>query len=330
MDPILDLIQKGNIAGFTHEVPETVVMSVSRVFIFRDAGKVLKVYRRDSEYWNKHFSDLSKGDSRSRFIHEDFAANRAVNPGIYGELVCADIAGGVVVLGPDDGGSDELVIVMHYMDTRYSFADRLFHQEISPDDAASIGEQFANIKKILAPAGKRPNLTWYEFAREHVSDLKVWMDDLVYFLPAEVISELVQKLSRYIEDSKERFSLIRDDELVYTIDAHGENALWHDGKFELFDILLPMARWRWTPKEYDLFRVGADIFALAGKDAFDSYLRGAKKVYSGFDETDRDFYLLYSGALMVCILSALVSSKPEKEPMRRKYDTWFRERLQDF
>ena len=94
---IIDLITQGKIEDF-NEIPEKLITTVSHIFIFRNSRKVLKIYRRDNEYWNSNFSDLSGGDERMAFIKEDFTANALVNPSVYIEIKTAVVRGDKVRL----------------------------------------------------------------------------------------------------------------------------------------------------------------------------------------------------------------------------------------
>ena len=171
-------------------------------------------------------------------------------------------------------------------------------------------------------------MNWHESLLRRPDELQTWMGNLGF--SGDVAAECAQKLNAYVERNKERLSRIDGDALVYSIDGHGENALYSEGKLQFIDILFPAARWRWTTEEYDIFRLGTDIFALTGEKNFNAYLGGAKKIYQDFDETDKDFYLLYCAALDGCVLKTLAKSKPEKEKQLQKYYEWFLERLRTF
>jgi hypothetical protein len=288
----------------------------------------LKIYRRDNEYWNTSFSDISKGKSRIQFIREDFSANRAVNPSVYLELKKATIVDGTVKFSPPEDDDDELVVVMEYINARESFNDNLFSGNILSQEFFSIGSQFGSIKKNFNISEKRASENWFELMTQRVTDLKVWMEHLNQYIPSEVTNQCITAVTQYTEANKERFSSIKGDSLVYTIDAHGEDALFNQGRLEFINILLPSARWRWTPKEYDIYRIGVDILILSGEKNLRDYIDGTKKEYSDFEERDGDFYLLYCAALMVCILATLVQSKPEKELLMKKYYQGFISLLQ--
>lgn len=324
---VVDLIKEGKLEGF-NEAPEMVVTTISNIFIFREAGKVLKMYRRDNEYWNTSFSDLSGGETRSQFIREDFAANRAVNPTVYLDLQKVQVEGEKITLTSPQETDDELVIVMSYVNAKESFNDKLFQGSVSENDFTSMGTQFAKIKKHISVPEERTKENWFELMLQRIPDLEVWMKHLNQHIPSDVTQRCIETLTRYKDENKEYFSSIKGDDLVYTIDAHGENALFNEGKLEFIDILLPAARWRWTPKEYDIYCLGTDVYVLAGEEAFEKYIEGAKKEYANFEEKDRDFYLLYCAGLMVCILATLVQSKPEKEPLMKKYYEGFIELLE--
>lgn len=324
----IDLITQGKVEGFD-EIPEKLITTVSYIFIFKKARKVLKIYRRDNKYWNSNFSDLSSGKGRISFIKEDFNANSLVSPLVYVDLKTAVItSNNNVRLDKTDDKNDELVIVMNRIETEESFIDTLFNGNISEREFISIGEQFATIKKNVGSGEVKPNENWHQILSKRLHDLHGWMQNLNF--PTHDIEICMQQLQTYISKKQERLSIMAGDQIVYSIDGHGENALYHKSKLEFIDILWPSPRWRWTTKEYDIFRLGADISALTGEDNFNAFISGAKKVYTDFDETDKEFYLLYNSALDSCVLKTLTESKPQKEAQFKKYYAWFLNKLSSF
>jgi len=324
---IIDLLTQGKIHEFK-EIPERLDTTVSHIFIFKNARKVLKIYRRDNEYWNSNFGDLSGGKKRINFIKEDYAANFLVNPSVYIHLKTAVIDDNKVRLINANNHSDELVIMMNKVETSESFIDTLFKKHILENEFTSIGEQFARIKQAIHIAEFKPKDDWYEIIVNRLRDLQLWMENLNF--PKQDIAACLQKLKSYADNHKKRLSEITGNKIVYSIDGHGENALYYSNKLQFIDILWPNPRWRWTAKEYDIFRLGADIFALNGEKHFNSFIRGVKNIYPNLDETDKDFYLLYNAALDNCVLKTLITSKPQKAEQQKKYYSWFISRLEIF
>ena len=320
----IDLITQGRVEGLD-EIPEKLITTVSHIFIFKKARKVFKIYRRDNEYWNSNFSDLSSGKDRILFIKEDFKANSLVNPLVYIDLKTAVIANDKVHLDEVDNENDELIIVMNRIETNESFIDTLFNNGIAEKEFISIGEQFAKIKQSINIAEVKTKENWYEIILKRLHDLQLWMENLNF--PKRDIEICLQKLQTYVNNQKERLSRISNDKITYSIDGHGENALYHAGKLEFIDILWPSPRWRWTTKEYDIFRLGADISALTGMGNFNAFINGVKNIYTDFDETDKEFYLLYNSALDSCVLKTLTESKPQKIKQFEKYYAWFLNKL---
>lgn len=320
---LIDLLTQGKVENF-NEVPERIDTTVSRIFIFANAGTVLKLYRRDNEYWNRNFSDISLGKKRIDFIKEDYIVNQKVNPDVYKDLKAAEVRGGVVYLEHVRDTIDELVIVMNQIEAQNSFIDTLYEGTISESECISIGQQFAAIKNNLDIEEAIPNIDWYQLLSKRLHDLRIWMENLEF--SEKDTQHCIQKLTRYIARHRRRLETTL---VEYSIDGHGENALYHDAQIQFIDILWPSPHWRWTPKEYDFLRLGADIFALTDENKFAAYLRGVKELIK-LEEADRDFYLLYSAALDCCVLKTLVASKPTKEPQLQKYYAWFMNRLKHF
>lgn len=324
MSSILESIQGGKIAGFSEEKPEMIMTSISRVFIFRKNKRVLKIYRRDNEYWNTNFSDLSGGKIRKEFIKQDFEWNRYFNPNVYVKLSEAHKNDGLVILAEPAGG-DELVIEMSLIDTSHFFIPTLASKQVFTDEEYfSIGQQLATLKDGFK---QKPDLgkNWYEIFKERINDLRVWMENVPDF-SKEIISECVSFLKSYTEINKVRFESIGEDEMVATIDAHGENAMYSNKELSFIDIFLPKELWRLAPKEIDILRIGLDVYVLRSERAYQSYIAGIKSETT-LDEQDELFYLVYLSALMGCIQSTIAENTKSRKPIAQKYHSFFRHHL---
>ena len=86
---IIEAINSGKLEGF-NSFPRIVSSLVADVFIFDSLGKALKLYKRDSQYFNNHVQDISHGESRIEFITKDYildnkyctGANMAANKNV--------------------------------------------------------------------------------------------------------------------------------------------------------------------------------------------------------------------------------------------------------
>jgi len=325
MNHIFSLIEKGNIVDYMPERPEIITTVISRVFLFSQNKKALKVYKRDSSYWNENFFDLSGGEYRRKFIREDFEWNHFFNPEVYLRLCEMNVTGAGVELR-NAGESDELAIEMKLIDSSYFLLSLLASEDCSldNDDFFSIGQQFAVTKDGF---GQKPGIdkNWFEIFGERIIDVVVWVGAVSSFTP-EVISELKGYLEAYAEKNRKRFESLGKNEMVVSIDVHGENAMYRDGKLSLIDICLPKEIWRLAPKELDIMRIGIDIFVLRGKEAFRSYLSGVKSRVS-FDFIDVPMYFVYLSAVMSCYEFTLSQGDPNKKIVAEKYFAFFQEHL---
>ena len=292
----------------------------SFVFLFDGLQKVLKVYKRDSDYWNNNFYDLSAGATRINFITQDFEWNNYFNPAVYEEL--AQI-GSDFKLVKHDGTSDELVIVMKLIKTDNFIVPLLMGGKLSQGDFFNIGKQFADLKR-----GFRKHMVSTDYAellKMRCDDLVTWMKITPVFTDKE-IDQLYKKLTQYIFKNKSR---LNDMQMHSIIDAHGENILYQDQKVGSIDIFLPMERWRTGAGELDLFRLGTDIYVLSGSESYAQYIHGVESVVA-LDKIDEDFYLLYMTALMCCAEENLAQTNPARKSVSERYVSAARTQLAGF
>lgn len=319
MNSILEQFSEGKIKGFSSEAPEIIITTVSRIFVFPQNKRAFKIYRRDNDYWNRNFFDLSGGQIRKDFIKEDFKWNRYFNPEVYLGLKEARLKDDLIFLSePEDG--DELIIEMAIIDrTKFLIPVLASNLTLDNQDFYLIGQQFASLKKGFR---EKPKLdkNWLEIFNERIQDLRVWMEEV--HVPADILAQTLAYLADYLQVNRSRFEQITENEMVGIIDAHGENAMYDGKKLSFIDIFLPKALWRLGPKEIDFFRIGLDIYVLRGEEAYRSYLKGIGESDS-FSKEDEFFYLVYLSALMSCIQSDWAQNDKGKISVAEKYQLFF-------
>lgn len=290
-------LAEGRVDGFSSE-PGMVETVISRVFLFEREQIVLKFYKRDNTWWNTKMRDLSHGKWRRKFIEDDFAFNHMLNPAVYTAVKTIVVEDDHLRLVDLSGDEDELVIVMRWIDTSQTLTQVLSKQELPVETYEEIGRSFAKTK-LEIPRNFLPEteMSWYEHMQKRLDDLASWMQSVEAF-PQNVGASGVEKLRVTLEEKKESFSKIDRGQLSVLIDCNSENLLFKDGALSYLDAYPPKREWLIGVFEADIFRVGADIFALAGKDAYEAYMHGVLEAAGDkIDQSTESFYLLY-GALI--------------------------------
>lgn len=314
-----DLIKDGRIEGFSG-TPKIIETVISRVFVFNEDNIVLKFYKRDNGWWNTAMNDLSRGASRRNFIRRDFEFNHFLNPKVYFALKTVVLNGKSVALVEPKNSDDELVIVMRKEDLSGVLTDVLYENKLVTEEYKSIGTSFAEIKLALPKHFLSDNRSsWYDQMRVRLSDLSNWLSGASDF-PKVIADAGLSLLRESLEENKESFQLTGGDDFFPLIDCNSENLLYSDGKLRFIDAYPPKDDWRMGTFDVDIFRVAGDIYALAGKNAYDAYLKGVDEVAGEYRNKNlSDFYLLYGVMIMAPYLFMLSKKDTKYEDKAKKY-----------
>jgi aminoglycoside phosphotransferase family enzyme len=321
---IFSLIKSGKIEGFS-AAPKMIETVISRVFVFNKDDIVLKLYKRDNDWWNINRKDLSRGISRINFIRQDFEFNRFLNPKIYFDLKAAVIDGGIVKLADPKSDDDELVIVMHEEDISGIFTEVLYENKLTSEEYKNIGRSFAKIKMAI-PKSFLPDskLNWYEQMAGISKNLSGWALSEKDF-PKEVAEKGLALFGKKIEENKVNFELINRDDLFVLIDCNSENLIYSNRELRFIDAYPPKDDWQLGTFDVDIFRTASDIYALAGEDAYNAYLEGVDEIAGDLlDKNLKDLYLLYSAMIMVPYFFMLSKKDKKYQAKAEKYLSFVR------
>ncbi len=308
---LFNLLKRGAIKNCS-SIPKVVETVISRVYIFDEENLVLKFYKRDNDWWNTNMQDISGGQPRIYFIRQDFTFNNFLNSRIYRSIKKISIKGNKILLTEANNSDDELVIVMAKQDFSSVLTDVLFAQSLDLEDYKIIGREFAQVK-LTIPKSFLPNLkiNWYGQMRARLQDLKSWVESEDSF-PKDLREKGLTRLDMLFEKQKLTFLNVIQDDLFVSIDCNPENLIFNSGKLSFVDAYPPKDEWRVGTFDLDILRTAADIYALAGKEAFNSYMNGVDEIAKGFIQpTFSDFYLLY-GAMISGPYFVMLSSKNPK------------------
>lgn len=304
------LVEGGKLEGFSG-IPVHITTVISNVYVFEN--KVLKIYKRDNEWWNTSMQDLSKGQPRIDFITRDFKFNQKLNPAVYTALEVLVKEGDKAILRDPNDDDDELVVVMEKIDATQTMTKILSEQKLSLDEYEKVGRDFITKKLSLTKDFLPTELTgnWYVQLIGRFNDLEGWAYGEHDF-PKEVADAGMTKLRSILENQKDKFSAMRAVDLAVCIDCNSENLLYLNGKLSFMDVYPPKNEWRSAAFEHDIFRLGADIYGFAGKEAYEAYLKGVYSIDEHmFDNDLHAFYLLY-GAMITGPYLYMLAKKDDK------------------
>src|ERR1035441_10967527 len=111
---IIDFFKKGAIPNPDGTLPKHIITAISNIFVFKD--KAYKIYKNDSDFFNKSFNDLSKKENRFLFTQKDFEWNNHLSPEVYTKLRGVILKDDAIVFTEPTDSSDELVIEMNKID----------------------------------------------------------------------------------------------------------------------------------------------------------------------------------------------------------------------
>lgn len=315
---LYELIEQGKLEGFSG-MPKPVITVISNVYIFND--KVLKIYKRDNEWWNKVMQDLSKGQPRINFITRDFKFNQKLNPAVYTDLKVLIKEGDKAILREPNDGDDELVVVMKKIDATQTMTKMLSEQKLSLDEYEKVGRDFTTKKLSLSKDFLPIELTtnWHEQLIGRFNDLEGWVYGEHDF-PKEVADVGMAKLRNVLENQKDKFNAMSAADLAVCIDCNSENLLYLNGALSFMDVYPPKNEWRSAAFDHDIFRLGSDVCGFAGKEAYEAYLKGVYGVAENMLDKDlHAFYLLYGAMITGPYLYMLANKDPKYLPFAIKY-----------
>lgn len=326
-ESLYELLEQGNVNGFS-EAPQCIATVISRVYIFKKEQTVLKVYKRDNVWWNENMNDLSGGLTRSKFIRNDFEFNKILSPEIYRGLKTIKIEDGLIVLKDPEESDDELVIVMNTADVDATLTKVLANKILQSEEYELIGKEFGT-KKLSLPQEFLPQLdeNLYDHMTDRINDLEEWISSESLF-SSDLKIQGLEQLRQNLNSQQYCFKNILAKDLSVCIDCNSENLLILDKHLTFIDAFPPKASWLPGPFNIDVFRTGADIYALAGEESFNAFLRGVESVAGEKLSLElQNFYLLYGALIMAPYLYMRSRENNEFLPLAEQYSNFIKDVL---
>ena len=318
---IIEVFNQGKSAELNKAKPQHIVTAISNVFVFDT--KVYKIYKNDSDFFNKNFNDLSNKNNRFLFTRKDFEWNNKLSPEVYTELRGVVLKNDAVVFTEPTDDSDELVIEMNKIDMSNQLIKRLVDKRVSLDDCFEIGKQFgereSHLPKLTA------NRTAYEDFLTRYQDLIPWVGN-VKDIPKDEAEKYLNYVKDFIENHKDELN--SKDLMGVCVDVHADNAVLIGKTFLPIDTYAPKETWLHGYKFINIYRVATDIYAFLGKKYFEKVLQGYEEATQQTLPRKYDKFLLVYCELITWPYQYMLS---EKEPWRldvaKKYQSFIEKML---
>lgn len=270
---------------FGRELPDHIVTIVSNVFVFDD--KVYKIYKSDSEFFNKNFNDLSNKQNRFKFTRKDFDWNNRLTPEVYIKLSGVVLENnGIKFVEPTDE-AEELVIEMNKVDMKYQLIKLLVDDKITLDDCFEIGKQLGERAKNLFKL--TPQKTTYEDFLERFKDVDPWIGN-VKEISSEESRKYIKFVEEFLQENKDKFDT---KELMGTcMDIHADNAVYVNNNLLPIDTYAPKEGWLHGYKYLNLYRLATDIYGFLGKEGFNKVIEGYQTTTANIIPREFDKFLI--------------------------------------
>lgn len=317
--PLLELLRTGKVPGESG-IPTRIETVISNVFLFRD--RAYKVYKNDSEFFNKSFHNISIKEERFAFSASDFGWNQQLAKEVYLRLQGVKVEGDGIISLNESKNAEELLLVTARLPDGTVLLERLQKGNLTEVDFYEIGKQFAEREKGFVWRGEFPNESLLENMLGRYPDVIEWVKNVETYLPTEER----EKYGKQLEELITRVYTGDTAGVTICFDFHSMNAFYVDRVLYPFDTHPPKDSWRFGPPWLNIYRLAADVFALAGEKEFRAVTRGyfeRIKVPPPRDEVER-LLVVYAALIMVSSLYMLARTDTDKRESALKYHNFLK------
>ncbi len=313
-EKIIQSFKIGKIPNAEGDIPKHIVTVVSDVFVFNK--KAYKIYKSNSEFFNKNFNDLSNKENRFTFSRNDFKWNNRITPEVYVKLSGIILSGDNIGFTDPEDTADELVLEMNVVDMSNQLIKLLYANKISLDDCFQIGKQFGE-RSLQLPKLNHTNTVYEDFTKRLI-DIEPWVNS-VKAIPKNKTKDYINYLQNFIEQYKNELS--SKDFMGTCIDLHVDNAVFVNNSFFPIDIYAPKEAWLHGYKFLNIYRIATDIYGFLGREGFEKVLAGYEIATNNICPREYDKFLITYCELINWPYQYMLA---EKEPWRleiaKKYE----------
>lgn len=194
----------------------------------------------------------------------------------------------------------------------------LLNNDLRKGDFSKIGKQLGDIMNDL-PGKIDKNRDLIEIMLSRKKDVEGWVRELENkYISSKIINKLFKILDNEFKNYQKSIIVERNKKGICP-DVHLENLIYKDGKIFIVDSYSPKEEWQTADVLVNFYRVGADVYMLAGRKAFREFKRGYILSKSYLDDKNENFFLLYASLIDWPYLYMLGEKDPNKIKLAKKY-----------
>lgn len=324
---IIEAFSSGNIDGIEEKglIPEHLETQISHLFLFPNS--VYKLSKRDNNFFNDHFRNLSDLKTRINFYKADFFENNYFSPEIYLSLHGVNVTEAGVLLTNKIDGVDDVVMRMKRINLKYNLSQLLHDRSLTQSDFRAMGYQ--QTKEVaLYPHQPICNDSYYIHFQKRLDDLRDWIYSAPAYFSKEKADEIIQVLRNYVDRKKADFDDFDTNNYVVSLDNHSDNIFYENKKVSFLDIYPPKEEWGIVSPWINIYRPATDILILMDESSARAFIQGYKDYCGSLDEKHELFYFVYSATIQAISLYNLSEKNQLKLNDSRLYKDFILENIE--
>lgn len=261
-----EAFEQGKVAGISGKPDRVIETLISKLYFFGD--DVYKVYKYNKAF----FGDFSDDRFRHEFYHNDFTWNNTMAPDIYLKLGYVKNDRDTFVEATHDT-SEDYFILMKKIDDSQTLFNLIRNNNFKKEDLESItAEMFARTEKLTEI--KRTDMqdlfdmSYVDLDLQNLESTREWLYMTPDFIPKDEANSIIDKIKDFVATNP-YFKEFDNKGYLASIDNHGGNILFANGKVNFIDSMPPMRIWRIQSDAYSISRPATDLEVLAGKEYAD-------------------------------------------------------------
>lgn len=261
-----EAFEQGKVVGINGKPERIIETLISKLYFFGD--DVYKVYKYNKAF----FGDFSDDRFRHEFYHNDFTWNNTMAPDIYLKLGYVKNEGDTFVEATHDR-SEDYFILMKRIDDSQTLFNLIRNNNFRKEDLESITtEMFARAEKLTQI--KRTDMqdlfymSYVDLDLQNLESTREWLYMTPNFISKDEADSIINKMKEFVS-TYPYFKDFDNRGYLASIDNHGGNILFANGKVNFIDSMPPMRIWRIQNSAYSVSRPATDLEVLAGKEYAD-------------------------------------------------------------
>lgn len=309
---IIHSFLNGNIDGLEEKglIPEHLETQISHLFLFPKT--VYKICKRDNDFFNKDFRNLSDLKTRIDFYKNDFFLNNYFSPNVYLKIYGVHFESDDVKINDNIDNAIDVIMKMRRIDLKYNLSSLLHEDTLDLKDFQLMGYQ--QTKEVgRYPKQPKSDKTYYEIFIDRIDDVRLWMYSAPSYFPKNKTDRICQIMKNYVERNKDYFINFDKNKYVVALDNHSDNMFYENKQVFFLDIYPPKEDWMVGSSQLNIYRPATDVLILKGKEYAKAMIQGCKDYYGSLDESHEIFYFLYSAAIQAISLYNLSGNSQMKK-----------------